>query len=78
MKNVNYAIKGLMLLTPGVNVMKLFTAVSYAFSKKARAFVPGKPFQPSPMFVSEARSLPRSGACEMCFTGVGSGLTCKH
>jgi hypothetical protein len=28
--------------------------------------------------VGEARSLPKSGAPEMCFTQVGSGLTCKH
>jgi hypothetical protein len=33
----------------GVNVKKLF---------EARAFVPGKPFQPSLMFAGEARSLP--------------------
>ncbi len=28
-------------LTPVANVIKLFTAVSYTFSKQARAFVPG-------------------------------------
>jgi hypothetical protein len=39
----------------GVNVIKLFTTVS---DECARAFVPGKPFQPSLMFVGEARSLP--------------------
>ncbi len=32
-------------------------------------FVPGKPFQPSLMFVGKA------GEPEMCFTLVGSGLT---
>ncbi len=47
-----------MRLTPGANVIKLFTALSYDFSLKARAFVPGKPFQPSLMFVDGARSLP--------------------
>ncbi len=41
----------------GANPIKIFTAAIYEFSKKARVFVPGKPFQPSPMFVSEARSL---------------------
>jgi hypothetical protein len=35
-----------------------FTAVSCAFSKLARAFVPGKAFQPSLMFVGKVRSLP--------------------
>ncbi len=40
------------------NVLKLFTAISYAFSQLARAFVSGKPFQPSLMFGGKARSLP--------------------
>ncbi len=35
-------------------------------------FVPGKPFQPSLMFVGKARTLRSSGAPEMCFTRVGS------
>jgi hypothetical protein len=42
----------------GVNVIKRFTAVSYDISLQARAFVPGKPFQPSLMFASKARGLP--------------------
>jgi hypothetical protein len=41
-------------------------------------FVSGKPFQPSLMFVDEARSLPYSGAPERYFTWVGPGLTCKR
>ncbi len=41
-------------MTPGANVIKHFTVVSYDFSFKARAFVPGKPFQPSLMFVDKA------------------------
>jgi hypothetical protein len=36
--------------------IKLFTAVIYGFSLKATVFVSGKPFQPSLMFVGEARS----------------------
>ncbi len=40
-------------------------------------FVPGKPFQPSLVFVGKARSLPKSGALERSFTRVGSGLTHK-
>ncbi len=32
-------------------------------------FVPGKPFQLSLMLVREARSLPKGGAPERCFTG---------
>jgi hypothetical protein len=52
-------------------IIKLFTAVIYGFSLQARVFVPGKPFQPSLMFVGEARSLPY-GAPEKCFTRVGS------
>ncbi len=36
--------------------------------------VPGKPFQPSLMFVGEARSLPKIGASERCFIHVGTAL----
>jgi hypothetical protein len=42
-------------LGPGANVIKLFTTVSYDFSY-ATEFVPGKPFQPSLMFVGRARA----------------------
>jgi hypothetical protein len=45
--------------SPGANVIKLFTAVSYDFSLKARAFIPGKPFQPSLMFAGKAGAYPR-------------------
>ena len=41
-------------------------------------FVPGKPFQPSLMFVVKARSLPLSGTPERHFTWLGSGLTHKQ
>jgi hypothetical protein len=34
-------------------------------------FVPGSPFQPSLMFVGEAKDLPLSGAPERCFAQVG-------
>ncbi len=37
-------------------------------------FVPGKPLQPSLMFVGKARGLHYSGASEMRFTWVGSDL----
>jgi len=40
------------------NVIKHFTGVSYNFWQWARAFVPGKPFQSSLMFVDMARSSP--------------------
>jgi hypothetical protein len=49
---------------PVANFVKLFTAVSYDFSKYALAFVLGKPFQPSLMFTGKARSLPYSGTPE--------------
>ncbi len=45
-------------LRAGANVIKLFTVVSHKFLLQARAFVPGKPFQLSLMFVSKDRSLP--------------------
>jgi hypothetical protein len=44
--------------TPGVDVIKLFTAVSCSFSYLARVFVRGWHFRPSLMFVGKANSLP--------------------
>jgi hypothetical protein len=44
--------------TPGVNVIKLFTVVSYELSQSARAFVLGKPFQPSLIFAGKAGVYP--------------------
>ncbi len=38
----------------GANVVKLFTTVIYYFSYKARAFLVGKLFRPSLMFVGKA------------------------
>ncbi len=37
-------------------------------------FVPGKPFQPSLMFVGEARSLPKSRAPERALLGYAAVL----
>ncbi len=44
-------------VSAGECTLKLSTAVIYSFRNKLM-FVPGKPFQPSLMFVGEARSLP--------------------
>jgi hypothetical protein len=52
----------------GTNVIKLFKAVIYQCLQYARVFVPGKPFQPSLMFVGKGRSLPQSGAPKSYFT----------
>ncbi len=41
-------------------------------------FVPGRPIQPTRMFVGKARSLPMSGAPERCFTQVGLKNECAH
>ncbi len=41
-------------------------------------FVPCKNFHPSLMFGGKAWSLPKSGAHQMGFNQVGSGLTHKH
>jgi hypothetical protein len=40
--------------------------------------VPSKPFQPSVIFVGEARSRPNSETPERCFKRVCSGLIHKH
>jgi hypothetical protein len=62
----------------GANVMKLFTAVSYEFSKLARVSVPCKPFQLSLLLAGKARNLPRSGASDRFFNTAGSCFTKKH
>jgi hypothetical protein len=41
-------------LSPELNDIKLFMAGIYKFSLKARAFVSGRPLQPSLMFLGEA------------------------
>jgi hypothetical protein len=40
----------------------------YAECRGPRVLAPGKPFQPSLLFVGKARSLPLSGAPERCLT----------
>ncbi len=42
------------ILKPGLNVIKLCTDIIYECLQKARVFVPGRPFQPSLMFVVKA------------------------
>ncbi len=42
-------------LPSGSNAIKLFTSVSYEYSKQARMFVARKPFQPGLMFVGNIR-----------------------
>ncbi len=61
-------------LGPGTDPIKLFTAVIYEFSKKARVFVPGKPLHPSLMFAGKARPYEIEGPDFR----VGSCLTRKH
>jgi hypothetical protein len=63
---------------PVANVIKLFTAVSYALFIISYRFVPAKPFQTCLLFVGKAMSLPLSGAPESGFNWAGSGLTRKH
>jgi hypothetical protein len=64
------------MLPPGANVIKLFTAVSYEFSKQARAFVHGKPFHPSLMFAGKARAYPSEAP--RLHSRVGSWASHKH
>ena len=60
------------------NVIKLFTAVSYEFSLKARVLAPGKLNHPTLMFVGKARSLPYSGRPERCFFLLGCSFIHKQ
>jgi hypothetical protein len=46
--------KSFIVLKLGACIIKLNTAVIYGIPCEARVFVPGKPFQPSLMFVGKA------------------------
>ena len=52
------------------NVIRLFTSVMLVFSYLATAFVPGMPFQPSLMFASKARGLPKRKSFQVFHSGV--------
>jgi hypothetical protein len=65
-------------LTPGANIIKLFIFITYEWDKFVRAFVPGRPLQPSLMFTVEHRSLPWRGAPERGSSQEGSRLTCNY
>jgi hypothetical protein len=56
-------------LSPRPNVVNLFMAVIYECSLKARVFVPGKPFQPSLIFVSGAKAYPREAPFRCSIVG---------
>jgi hypothetical protein len=66
------SIRTLRIRTRSIMTLRIMT-----HSIMALCVLCGKPFQPSLMFVGEARSLPQSGAPENCFTQVGSSLICK-
>ena len=50
------AVKSFIVQAPGVDPIKLITAVIYGFMKYAGVFLLGKPFQPSLMFAGKAGS----------------------
>jgi hypothetical protein len=62
--SVNFEQKRLTRLTQRPNVLKLITAAIYVIFQKARAFIPGKSFQPSHSFVYMSTNLPKRGATE--------------
>ncbi len=49
------------LLVSGAYIIKPFTMAIYKFHEKVAILAPGRPFQPSLMFVGKARSLPKKG-----------------
>ncbi len=63
---------------PGVNVIKLFTAVIYKFSEKARLFVSCKPFKDSIVFVGEAGVYNSETAFKCSTLRLASGLAHKR
>jgi hypothetical protein len=54
-------------LWPGPNVIKTF----YAFNLRIFEFVPGKPFRPSLMFASKARTYPSEALFQVLHSRVG-------
>jgi hypothetical protein len=48
-----FGVKKFYKMDPGANVIRLFTAVSYNFFCNEPVFVPGKPFQPSLLFMGK-------------------------
>ncbi len=64
-------------LTPGVNVIKLFSFVADNEAKLARVFVPAITLMSSLTFDGNTRSLPKKDASESCSNWVGSGLALK-
>jgi hypothetical protein len=65
-------------VSPVANVTKLFTVVSYAYAKKAREFVPVKPFQPSLMFSGKAGAYLSEAPFRCSTQGEALGLTHEH
>ncbi len=52
----------------GANPIKLFTDVIYGFLLRAKMFVPGKPFQPSPKLAGKAGAYLSEAPFFRCFT----------
>jgi hypothetical protein len=59
------------------HIYKTFFFITYEWAEYTIVLVPGKPFQPSLMFVGKAKSLPSSRAHEMCFKQAGVSLIQK-
>ncbi len=70
--------KSFIKLGPGVNLIKLFTAVIYKCLQLAREVVHGKPFQSCLLFAGKPRSLPYSNAIQRFFNRVSSCFTNRH
>ncbi len=62
----------------GLTCYKTFSAVIYERLEYARAFVPGKPFQRSLMFVVKARIYPIEDPLRCSTLGVGSWYVLCH
>jgi hypothetical protein len=61
-----------------VQCYKPFYVCKLRMFVKAGVFVPGKPFQPSLMFVDKASSLPKSEASFRCSSWGSSGPNQEH
>ncbi len=63
---------------PWYQCYKTFLSVIFGFSLYARAFVPGKPFRPSLMFLGKARACPKEAPCTCCTLWQAPDLTHTH
>ncbi len=69
--------KSVVMSSPGVNVIKLFSSMLMTRPNKLECLHLAKTFQSGLTFARSTRGLPKKEAYEMCSNWVGSGLALK-